>query len=236
MRIVKRFNDGAFESLKRGVIRIGSLAYYRRIESSERIDAEEGPLGAIIHAREGDVQLSAEQLNGVMEAVGARYRLNRLGAVLRKGATLKIDSDVNVFVFCTSIDAAQDETLSTKFGQNIVEIVDTAGFSKLISRHLHQKVLVEKCLNLNGNADRIGGGYEPVSYGKKTPREMHELKGEAVNLSGVFVKPRRYEEEREFRFVWIPLWLNDSTGCDLPIDFKYLDLDIPEIWQYLRCV
>lgn len=213
------------------------MAYYRRIESSERFDAAEGPIGALIHAQEGDVQLSGEQLNSVMKAVGARYRLaTKLGVVLRKGATLKIDSDVNVFIFCTSIDAVQDEALSRKFGQNVVEIVDTAGFSKLISGHLHKKVIVDKYLNLKGNADRICGAYEPVSYEEKVPRKLHELKGEAVDMSGVFVKPRRYEEEREFRFAWIPLWLDDGMGCDLPIGFEYLDLDIPEIWLYLRCV
>lgn len=237
MRIVKRFNDGAFESLQRGVIRIGSLAYYRKIESSERLDVTEGPIGALIHAQEGAVELSGEQLNRVMKEVGARYRIStKFKVALQKGVALKIDSDVNVFLFCTSIDALEDEALSQKFGQNVVEVVDAAGFSKLISARLHQKVIVEKCLDLKGNADRIGGAYEPVSYREKVPRALHELKGGGVDMSGVFAKPRRYEEEREFRFAWIPLWSNNETGCDLPTGFEYLDLEIPEVWKYLRCV
>lgn len=238
MRIVKRFNDEAFESLQRGVIRIGSLAYYRKnIESSERLDVTEGPIGALIHSQEGTVELSGEQLNCVMKEIGVRYRIStKFKVTLQKGVVLKIDSDVNVFIFCASIDALEDEALSQKFGQNVVEVVDAAGFSKLISAHLHQKVIVEKCLDLKGNADRIGGAYEPVSYREKTPRALHELKGSGVDMSGVFVKPRGYEQEREFRFAWIPLWSNNETACDLPVSFKYIDLEIPEVWKYLRCV
>ena len=188
--------------------------------------------------RSGDVELSGEQINRVMEEVGARYRVSpKVLLVLQKGASLKFDSDVNVFVFCTSMDALQDVELSKKFGQNVVEVVDAEGFSKLISDRLCQKVIVERCLDLKGNADRIGGAYKPVSYREKTPRALHELKGRRlIDMSGVFVKPRHHEEEREFRFAWIPLWSNDRTGCDLPVGFEYLDLEVPEVWKYLRVV
>ena len=237
MQIVKRFNDEAFESLQRGVIRIGFLAYYRKIETSERLDVTEGPIGVLIHAQDEAVELSGEQLNRVNKEVGARYRISRNAMVtLQKGASLKIDSDVNVFVFCTSIDALEDEALSHKLGQNVVEVVDMAGFSKLITGCLHQKVIVEKYLDLKGNADRIGGAYEPVTYREKVSRALHELKGGGVDLSGIFVKPMRYEEEQEFRFAWIPLCSNNENGCDLPTGFEYVDLEIPVVWKYLKCV
>jgi len=196
----------------------------------------EGPIGVLIHARDRAVELSGEQMNRIFKEVGARYRLS-VRVVLEEGVSLKVDSDVNVFVFCTSIDALKDEALSQKFGQNVVEIVDVEGFSKLISTRLHQKVIVERSLHLKGSADCIGGSYDPVSYREKTPRALHELRGDgAVDMSGIFVKPKYYEDEREFRFAWIPLWSKDGTGCDLPIDFKYLDLEVPEVWTYLRVV
>jgi hypothetical protein len=103
MQIVKRLDDTAFEFLKNGSIRIGSLLYYRSIEDISRKDNFEGQRP--VHVQGGDeypTVLTSDEFNTISEHVGSIIRINKkeLKINIKGKGKFIIDSDWNIFVFC----------------------------------------------------------------------------------------------------------------------------------------
>jgi hypothetical protein len=241
MKLVKRLDDTAFEFLKNGSIRVGSLLYYRNIEDESRKDNLEGqPPVHVQGGEESPTVLTADEFNSMSEHVGSVFRINKkdLKFNIKGKGKFIIDSDWNVFVFCCSIDAPDQEELHEKFGKNKIEIHDPKMFSHLIALSLNKHVIDGEAVKLQGQADSISHGHRSIIYKDKsalTPQDVENNSNRGVfNLSEAFVKDVEFEAENEYRFVWFPYDNPSKTMCNLPYGFKYIDLKIPEIWGAIR--
>jgi len=241
MRIFKRLSADAFAAFETGSVRIGSLKYYQTIEDSNRNDSGEGPLAVHIRGREsGTREIGADEFNRVAGAIGSIYRIKdpKLKFVLNGPGALTMQSDINVLVFCASADRSSDEKLDAKFGARVVEIVEPDHFAKSIAGALNQEIQPGGRIDLRGGtADSISFAHRPVEYLGKSPIPPEEAVGGFVfNPMDVFKKDLAFQNEAEYRFQWFPYCHKTQTLCSVGIGFRYIDLQIPEIWSTLRVV
>lgn len=73
--IIKTVSYQVSKKIKQGIIRIGSLQYYKEIEDKIRRDSSEGIPDKLISGKAGTV-ISAEEFNKVSDSVGGKININ----------------------------------------------------------------------------------------------------------------------------------------------------------------
>jgi hypothetical protein len=181
--VEKRYLDDFRE---RGLVRIGSLKYYRKIEDV-RQDESEGSKSIFLHARE-QIVLKREYLRDLMPSYGA----DKL--TVGEGIHLRICGSVpNAYLFCVS-----KELVPGRFGDSHYQIRDPVPFGVLLLRALQG-------LDHSVTIGFLGA----VQYGKTEPTFEWTSDVEAVKeylkdgLPDVFRKPLRFACEKEYRYVFI---------------------------------
>lgn len=243
MRIIKRLGDTAFEQFSQGNIRVGSLSYYRGIEDAARADATEGPRPVHVQGRGDDpVTISAEEINSLATQAGSAIRVEdpNLKFNLKGKGKMLFYSDVNIFVFCASRVVDDCKDLDPKFGTNFVEITEPDRFARMVARVLSNEIFAKKAISLKGKADSISFAHREVTYQNKGSvagsGSTSSSSTSNFPLDEAFVKPPEFEREREYRFVWLPFFNPGGTACNLPIGFKYVDINVPDLSQVCRAV
>jgi len=235
--LVKRFEEEAFESLKRGIFRVGTLAYYRDIEEHERRDAGEGPPPVNFEASDGAPRvIEAEEFNRVSGALGVPFKINApLKLKLNCPGKLILDTGLNVFIFCATDEDGPNPALDSKFGRRKIFIPDPNAFSDAIANKLFLEVIHARTVKVNENANSISHGHSAVAYRPKPALRPEDITDTRIDLTQVFIKELgRYGQEMEYRFMWFPEDNRNNKLCFLPLGLKYLDLNFPEIWNYIE--
>ena len=235
--IVKTVSQEVAEIIRDGTIRIGSLAYYRDIEDIHRADFFEGVPSRFIKGEVGP--LSADELNTISREVGSIYRFSGPRKLMLHGdSTLRIDSDFNVHIFCASqVDATRELHEFKKFGDCQFEIVDVDGFSRAIGRGLLDAYSRGVIRMRDKDMDQIQGAYEAVVYDEKQGGYIswqEDQKIPLVNAGAVFTKLKKFQPEKEFRFVWAPYSRAKKLNCHLPHGHKFVDLNVTNLNRYIR--
>ena len=231
-----------------GHIRIGSLLYYRKIEEESRSDRNEGFRSYFIEG-EKDVgrKIEAGEFNKVAALAGSNIRFNTdrpnpLALQMRGGGKFIFDSDINLFVFCATIEDKPNPSLDKKFGAHKIHIFDLERFKDLVKNELLNHLFQKRSIKLTGNADSVSAGHHKVLYRDKPSINSddvpEDLEYPSLNMDDVFIKPHGegFEEEHEYRFCWLPFDNPTGTMCSLPTGFKFIDLKIPDIKSAIRKV
>jgi hypothetical protein len=235
--LVKRFGEEAFEALKGGNFRLGTLAYYRSIEGDERRDAGEGPAPVHFQASEGVPRvIEAEEFNRVSGAIGGLFKLNAplKGLQINGSGKFIFETALNVFVFCTTDEDGDNPALDAKFGRRKICIPDPNAFSDAVANKLFVEVVHARTVQVNESANSISHGHGAVVYRPKPALRPEDITDTRIDITQVFIKePGPYAEEKEYRFMWFPEDNRTNKLCFLPPGLKYLDLKFPELWDYI---
>ncbi|PCJ25082.1 MAG: hypothetical protein COA96_08025 [SAR86 cluster bacterium] len=229
-----------------GHVRIGSLLYYRKIEEESRNDRNEGFRSYFIEGKK-DVgrKIEAGEFNKVAALAGSNIRFNTdrpnpLALQMRGGGKFTFDSDINLFVFCATIEDEPNPSLNKKFGAHKIHVFDPDRFKDLVRNELLNLILHKRSIKLPGKADSISATHHEVLYRDKPAVNVDDVREDlehpALNTDDVFIKPQNegFEEECEYRFCWIPSDNPTGTMCNLPTGFKFIDLEIPDIKSAIR--
>jgi hypothetical protein len=242
-KVIKRLNKENFDRMLSGHIRIGSLRYYRNIEDENRKDGSEGLIPLHVKAEGEDRIFTGSEFNKISYASGSRIRMKDDFKIrMKEGVTFRSDSDLNAYMFCTTVEDDKFESLDKKFGDHKIEIFDLREFGRIISRKLEEETFELGCLEAEGEADSITCGQAKVLYMSKESINYDTLNRPgsepSVNIDGMFIKPsgEGYEEENEYRFVWYPFHNPSRTMCSIGLGFKYKDLYAPDIKSVIRSI
>jgi hypothetical protein len=188
--LFKYFDDAvhARDFLTRGVLRIGTLYDFRRIEShtAARGDATEGHV-EYIHRSVIPELITLENAPAPI-----RQHIERTGIpiALHGGAITAYGDHPDCYVYCASASphAAAD------YGSHCIQIDDLAGFLTDLSRHLHQ---VRTLLT------DPHGFAAPCLYRDRI--RLSRSLGEFQELPMAFIKPPSRSADEEVRAVWHPV-------------------------------
>jgi hypothetical protein len=237
MRLAKTLPLGIAESFDRGVFRIGSLRYYARIEDDIRRDLSEGQRPVeIANDSSETLVVDAASFNEHAMAAGAPYRITdpRIKINLKPGVRFRFESEVNAFVFCTSIlDPQSTLEERSKFGSETRYLIDPEAFAVAIGRKLLVEAGKSSCIfQPRTTWATLGYKYGKVIYQDKVAIDHTAAEARSTELrfsiTDVFVKPEIFKSEREFRFIWYFANADETEMCPLPRDFLYVDLEVSD--------
>jgi len=238
-RIVKRVSEHVMSELRKGVIRIGSIHYYRSIEDANRKDSLEGLPPISLATKGGNRIINHEQFNKLSSYSGQGFKLqDGWSFELKQGASLKFEHMANIFVFCVSIDEGEQSDLSHKFGTHIYEITNIDMFANMITDEL-MKIISDKNLIIDdGGYDSVRWSMRPIKYKEKSEIDSDLLKQlqtpREFDMQQVFTKDFSFKEEKELRFVWFPQCSTEDRFFTLPANFTFVDLYLPNLWNSIR--
>jgi hypothetical protein len=243
-KIIKRLSKENFKRILSGNIRIGSLRYYRNIEDENRNDTAEGLIPLHIKAENGDRIVKRSEFNKMAFASGSAIRINedKFKIRMREGVTFTSSSDINAYMFCTTLEEDLNRDLDEKFGGYKIEITNPREFGQVISGKLAEETFNNKTLIAKGVADSFMCGQAKVLYKPKESIDFDTLDKSgnepSINIDGMFIKPsgQGFEEDKEYRFIWYPSHNPTQTMCSIPMDFEFVDLHIPEIKDFIKSI
>jgi hypothetical protein len=161
---------------------------------------------------------------------------------MKQGVKFTSTSDFNAFMFCTSQEDSKNLALDKKFGEYAIEIVDLGCFADMVSKKLAEEIFLSQTIKVMGESDSVIAGHAKVVYCSKDSIDYDELyktigKPE-LNINGAFIKPsdEGFEEENEYRFIWLPFHTPSQSMSSIPMSFEYIDLSIPELGDVLKPV
>ena len=242
MKILKRLCPNGYAAIKRNKLRIGSLSYYRKIEDQNRQDKSEGLPTILMRSPPEGRTVSAIEFNNYAKAAGLPFKINNEKIKLNfKGpGVMRFESEINFLVFCTTfIDGDSLESLndSAHLGEHLIKITDPQKFKDLIALKLLE-CFRDDSIKLKGIFDSVSSAMDYVRY--QTKEEIDDNGGifqsinASVDLGHAFIKPTSYSHESEYRFIWLPFDNSSGTACQLPFGFKFIDIEVPDIWSTIE--
>lgn len=227
MRIYKYIPKQYLDSFKKnGQINIGTIEYYRNIESEQRKDTTEGRFIYRFHSKNKPILLSNAEANSITND----YRIgNDTKIQIMPNTYFESDLKVpNVFVFCASIMNTSD--LKLKFGDICYEIINIQTFGEIIFNKLNEIQRIKSWIA------------RPVEYidskivyvnaenkSKVLPKKKLKLSDKhgirIIHINDYYIKSKEFSPESEFRYIFIPE--NEPT-------FINKTIQVPDILRYIK--
>jgi hypothetical protein len=206
--VYRRPGEGWAHPFVNGCVRLGSLESFRNQEDPAKIDA-----------REGEQTYRSGAISGLSSDPEVAHRMQHSGIAVFGGGVASISMSgntttwhiPNAFVLCMSTVRDSDVT-QQRYGEECVRIFDVEGLFRAITATL------------------VASGYsirsaraDVVTY---TERDFQGNEASPGLLA--FVKPKRYEVEQEYRFVWVV----DGLGPETP----HLDITVNDCARYCEVI
>jgi hypothetical protein len=242
MKIYKRLCPNGYAAIKRNKLRIGSLYYYRKIEDQNRQDKTEGLPTILMRSPPEGRTVSATEFNQYAKAAGLPFKINnaKLKINFKGRATMRFESEINFLVFCsTFIDGDDLESIKNTdhLGEHLIEITDPQKFKDLVALKLLD-CFQDDSIKIKGFFDSISSSMTFVRYQDNEEIDDHgeflQSLNKTIDLGHAFIKPTSYSPESEYRFIWLPFDNSSGTACPLPFGFKFIDIEVPDIWSVLE--
>jgi len=304
--IYKRVSEEAAKNIRRGIIRIGSTKYYKRMEDIRRSDSTEGIPDKKIKISLGDA-ITAENFNRNSQYVMLGFKINssinlvptisaeltpqissqkffekksdvytynflsgklttkktvtnedliNLKKIFRSKNDQKSLDDLtkrshkafgefvfqsifNAYIFCGYEWKDDDIGHNKKFGKHIFQIINPQEFSDVIASHLLQKYTSNE-LSTRSEVDTMARAKQKIIYTDKKESigfcSISSCGIPQVNIDSIFLKPKKYKKESEFRFMWIPYSNKLKMGAELDPRYEYLDICVKNLDKLIRWI
>lgn len=208
----KRWRDAA---LSQTSLRIGSVLYYREIDDARFRDENEGD-GRIVHCAK--IPLTAEVHSRIFAE--QPYRLTDGWTIDTGGIPLLSEkSEFNAFVFSCSLLQRNNEIpkLTRKFKSDARYFIkNPLGFADAVAEGIknHLSVAMRDAHMPRSAIERLHllevlPVFGPIKYTKEskdrfvTEDNIETFRSKQLRLEPFFQKDPRFQDEREFRFLWL---------------------------------
>lgn len=223
-----------------GLIRIGTLGYYKRHKEEVRRDDDEGLASYTLRSNTDDLILNAERATELLKRSGLPVSLAPgWKIVIKKGSGgLKSQDEFNSCIFSCSYSSEAIPEINNNFGDAMYSVSDPVKFAKLVGDHLLKNEIVKYIADNEKIPNKYFCYHGIVQYSKKGIEVNNvddiPIYDKKIKLEDLFTKDFKYHDEKEYRFVWFFGYTNDSALVSLSRKPEYFDVLLPEIKQLFK--
>jgi hypothetical protein len=211
------------EFIEKGIVRIGTIYWYRDCENQKIRDPLEGRTKYTIEPRKESLTLSKEQA----QAITNDYRIRGNICISPETTFSDFLNVPNAFVFCTSLN--YDSKLMKKFDcDSFYKIIDAQSFANKISKELNKKhqllFTVLNKVNYVDSKDIKITNENKNSVIRTNPYDQSKSERmKTIYIEDYFSKPDAFRQEVEFRFIFVP---------KNPIEKKAVKINCKKLVEY----
>lgn len=190
-----------------GVIRIGTLEYYRTI-GGVREDVLEGSKTITIHPKE-EVRFASGEINGLLAD-----NIKIKGGFVRfsPGSSGSFGSRYNAYLFSVS------EVRNPSFGDAAYQIHDPVMFQQMLHSEL---VKIDASIFASHFGEIVYGGQKEFQL-RFADEKLAAAEFNQMKLADFFVKPNDYKDELEWRFAFF-------TSCAIEKPYRDITCDLATV-------
>jgi|WetSurMetagenome_2_1015567.scaffolds.fasta_scaffold12206_8 hypothetical protein len=185
----------------KGIIRIGTIHWYRDCENKKIQDPLEGRTKYIIEPRKESLTLSKEQAN----AITNDYQIKGNICISPETTFSDFLNVPNAFIFCTSLN--NDKILLKKFeAEGSYKIAELQRFTNLLSEEISKQFPLR--LSATSRVVYVPSKEHKITNENKdliirtTPYNETGVKN--IYVEDYFTKPLEFQGEVEYRFIFMP--------------------------------
>lgn len=229
MKLYKTVNKKARVFIENRTLRIGSLSYYKNIESTNPgKDDSEGIPDLIITGP--NITLTFDEFKEKFKTIGgSEIGIKPFKAItLNNNSGIKMISPINSLVFCASTK------FLPHFGDQCFEILNIEDFAKALKDEIYKKLM-----DFDVDYKAIFYSHRLVGYSDEKPENI--IWDLTTNVPAfkdelIFTKRKKYEKECEYRFLFAPVILEGLRIVCIPTNLEYFDIEIPNLEKLIKWI
>jgi hypothetical protein len=206
--------------VEKGIIRIRTIHWYRECENQKIRDPLEGRTKYTIEPREQSLTLTKEQA----QAMTNDYTIRGNICISPETTFSDFLNVPNAFIFCVSLN--YDQKLLKKFeADGCFKIIDIQKFAEAAGKEISKQyplrlIATDKVVYVPSKEHKITNENKN-SIIRTTPYDESGVK--TIYVEDYFTKPVGFQEEAEFRFIFLPLEPIEKDCCVFIENKKLID-------------